>query len=345
MPVQNACQAGVNLGGWLSQYREPDHDHFKTFINAEDIEQIAGWGMDHVRLPIDYSVVEDDARPGVYKEDGLAYIDRCLYWCKAAGLKVILDLHQAPGYKFDALDRVTLFDDVALQTRFVNLWQALAERYKGEGDYLYLELLNEIVRPDSTPWNALVAQTVSAIRAIDPRRVIVLGGNHYNAPDQLKELQRPADDKILYTFHYYAPLVFTHQKAPWVPATLEYDTTIDYPGECPGLEDFLARHPEHGGWLQSAVGVRLDRAVLATALQPAIDFAQATGEAIYCGEFGVIDRAPHTGRLNWNRDFVGLLREHHIGRACWSYKQMDFGLVDGDSRVIDPELVKIVSER
>jgi hypothetical protein len=30
------------------------------------------------------------------------------------------------------------------------------------------------------------------------------------------------------------------------------------------------------------------------------------------------------------------------GRA-WSYKQMDFGLVDGDSRVVDPELVKIVS--
>ena len=343
MTIANICQVGVNLGGWLSQYRAFDHEHFRTFITETDIQQIASWGMDHIRLPIDYPILEDDARPGVYREDGFAYIDRCLDWCRAAGLNVILDLHQAPGYKFDALDRVALFSAAALQARFVNLWQAITQRYRGEGAYLYLELLNEIVLPSSDPWNALVAQAVSGIRAIDPRRVIVLGGNHYNAPDQLKELQRPADENILYTFHYYAPIVFTHQKAPWVSATLEYDTTIDYPGECPGLDDFLARHPEHSGWLQNAVGVRLDRAVLAAALQPAIDFAQATGETIYCGEFGVIDRAPRAASLNWHRDFISLLHEHQIGRACWSYKQMDFGLVDGHSRVIDPELVKIVS--
>ncbi len=345
MTVSNVCQVGVNLGGWLSQYRAFDHQHFQTFITADDFKQIAGWGMDHVRLPIDYPVLEEDAHPGVYKEEGFAYIDRCLDWCKAAGLNVILDLHQAPGYKFDALDRVALFSEEALQARFINLWRALAERYKNEGDYLYLELLNEIMLPNSDPWNALVARVVSAIRAIAPRRVIVLGGNRYNSPDQLKELQRPTDDNILYTFHYYAPIIFTHQKAPWVPATLEYNTTIDYPGECPGLEDFLARHPEHHWWLQDAVGVRLDRAVLAAALQPALDFAQATGETLYCGEFGVIDRAPRAASLNWHRDFVSLLREHQIGRACWSYKQMDFGLVDERSCVIDPELVKIVSAR
>ena len=42
-------QAGVNLGGWLSQYRQYDHDHFKSFITADDIQKIAGWGLDHVR--------------------------------------------------------------------------------------------------------------------------------------------------------------------------------------------------------------------------------------------------------------------------------------------------------
>ena len=62
------------------------------------------------------------------------------------------------------------------------------------------------------------------------------------------------------------------------------------------------------------------------------------------GEFGVIDRASRDASRNWHRDLIGLLNEHHIGRACWSYKQMDFGLVDECSRVIDPELVKIVSQ-
>jgi hypothetical protein len=334
---------GVNLGGWLSQYQKFDHAHFRTFITADDIQQIAGWGMDHVRLPLDYPVLEDDAQPGVYQEAGFAYIDRCLEWCKAAGLQIILDLHQAPGYKFDALDQVTLFADEAMQVRFVNLWRALAERYQGEGDYLYLELLNEIVLPDSDPWSALATRAIHAIRAIDPRRVIVVGGNHYNATDQMQNLRLPPDDRLVYTFHFYEPLIFTHQKAPWVPETYEYGQAVDYPAPCPDLTEYLAQKPQHRARLQRFIGKQLDRGALLDALQPAFDFARNSGYAVYCGEFGVIDRAPRAASRNWHRDFSTVLHEHHIGRACWSYKLMDFGLVDEHSRVIDPELVKIVS--
>ena len=53
--------AGVNFGGWISQYkgnlaRNPEH-HFDTFVTEKDIAQIASWGMDHVRLPFDYSLI------------------------------------------------------------------------------------------------------------------------------------------------------------------------------------------------------------------------------------------------------------------------------------------------
>jgi endoglucanase len=77
--------------------------------------------------------------------------------------------------------------------------------------------------------------------------------------------------------------------------------------------------------------------------QRALDFARDSGCSIYCGEFGVIDQAPRESSRNWHRDFVDLLREQHIDRACWSYKQMDFGLVDGHRRVINPELAKSFS--
>ena len=43
-------QRGVNLGGWVSQCVSRDKEHFDTFITKKDIEQIAGWGLDHVRL-------------------------------------------------------------------------------------------------------------------------------------------------------------------------------------------------------------------------------------------------------------------------------------------------------
>jgi aryl-phospho-beta-D-glucosidase BglC (GH1 family) len=70
---------GVNLGGWLSQC-DYSQERLDTFITEADIEKIASWGLDHVRLPIDYNVVETDE--GTYKEDGLARIATAIVWCK-----------------------------------------------------------------------------------------------------------------------------------------------------------------------------------------------------------------------------------------------------------------------
>ncbi len=85
---KTSLKIGINLGGWISQYPAYDHGHFKTFISAADIKRIADWGMDHVRLPVDYPLLEDDDHPGVYKQSGFDYIESCLEWCageRAAG--------------------------------------------------------------------------------------------------------------------------------------------------------------------------------------------------------------------------------------------------------------------
>ena len=50
---------GVDLGGWFSQcdYSEDRMDHF---ITEKDFQVIAGWGLDHVRIPVDYNVMETE---------------------------------------------------------------------------------------------------------------------------------------------------------------------------------------------------------------------------------------------------------------------------------------------
>lgn len=116
-----SLKIGINLGGWISQYPAYDNNHFKTFITAKDIKRIADWGMDHIRLPVDYPVLEDDRNPGKYKESGFAYIDACLDWCQQNGLRAILDLHKAPGFAFDALENATLFENQDLRERFLKL--------------------------------------------------------------------------------------------------------------------------------------------------------------------------------------------------------------------------------
>jgi endoglucanase len=344
-----SCQAGVNLGGWISQYEKYDRQHFETFIGAEDIQRIADWGMDHVRLPVDYPVLEDDEHPLVYKASGFTYLDRCLGWCRDNGLRVILDLHKAPGYNFadtiEGQQPMALFYDPLAQERFLKLWETLAERYQTEGDTLVFELLNEINLPDGAPWNELAPQAVECIRSVDVDRQIIIGGNHFNAVSELANIGLFNDPNIIYTFHFYEPLLFTHQKAHWSPVNRFHNTSVEYPGTVPGLEELFASHPEQRPGYERFIGLRMDEGLLRQYLQPAIDFIHKRGHVPYCGEYGVIEGAPESSRLNWHRDFLDLLRQQGIGRAVWSYKGMGFGLVDWDGRVVNEKLVQIVSER
>lgn len=336
---------GVNLGGWISQYRDAGSEHFNAFITEVDIKRIASWGMDHVRLPVDCTVIEAPQPPHAPRAEGLAYIDACLQWCAQAGLKLVLDLHKAPGYSFDELAENALFTNPAFQARMLRIWENLAHRYRGQHPEMVFELLNEVVLPDSAPWNALALELVGAIRAIDPQRLIMIGGNHYSAVSELVNVVRIDDPRILYTFHFYEPLPFTHQLAHWVPELVAWGGTPDYPGELASLGPFLAAHPECRARLGAFEGIEMNREQMRAQLQPALDFIEETGAPLYCGEFGVIERAPMPARLRWTRDLVGLLAEFGIGRAAWSYKAMDFGLVDAGGNVVSDALVAATCER
>ena len=339
---------GVNLGGWLSQYKNYDHEHFRTFITKSDIDQIASWGIDHVRLPVDYPVLEADDAVGVPLEDGYAYIDNCIAWCADAGLALMLDLHKAPSFSFnnDINDETrhlnTLFESPEAQDRFVGLWEELATRYHDAPIPIVFELLNELVIPDVTPWNALIARTVAAIRAIAPEAPIMVGGNNYNGAKDLHDLTLIDDPNIFYTFHYYHPMLFTHQKAPWSPAMRDFDTDVTYPGEFPGLEEYAAAHPEYARQYAPMLGKRADIEILKENLEPAIEFANKTGFTLYCGEYGVAEWVDPASRRRWLKDFLGLLDAAGFSRALWNYKLMDFGLVDGEGKVVDQEFLDIL---
>ena len=341
---KNALQVGINLGGWISQYPKLDHDYFGRFITQDDIRRIADWGFDHVRLPVDYPVLEQDDQPGQYLEQGFAYIDNCLAWCKQAGLKMILDLHKAPGYAFDDLQRASLFADTTMQQRLIDLWQFMSARYSTESEWVAYELLNEITLPDSAPWNALYPKLVQTIRNNTAQHLIIIGGNQYNAAHELQNLILMQDNNILYTFHHYLPLVVTHYQAPWLEFTAEYRELVPYPGKSiPAQPGFMDRYPWCKGMDEFSPDIHFDKNYLQEKIAPALEFSERIGQPVYCGEFGVIDRAPIQNRINWTRDCVELMQEHKIGYALWTYKALDFGLVNIDGQVVSEELVKVAA--
>ena len=344
MRIFTGFQRGVNLGGWLSQCVATTEEHFDNFITGEDIRRIAALGLDHVRLPVDYNWIEDEA--GAPIEAGLKHIDDCMRWCEESGLNVLLDLHKAFGYTFDPLDadadREIFFHDAALQARFIALWQRLARRY-GPHAGVAFDLLNEVVSPKvAEEWNGIVDRTVAAIREIAPETWIVVGGVCYNNVRSVPLLAPPRDGRVVYNFHCYEPMVFTHQKAYWVEG-MPADLDVAYPDS---LERYKALSEQLSFDLAGAIAGQdvnaLGPGFFEALFAPALQAAEANGAPLYCGEYGVIDRAPAPCALAWHRDIHAVFEKYGIGRALWNYRGKDFGLVDAHYDTIRDEIIRIL---
>lgn len=316
-------EKGINLGGWLSQcnYKK---EHFETFITEKDIERIASWGVDHIRLPIDYEVIDGIEILGV--SEGTVYIDRCISWCKNYNLNVILDLHKVPGFSFDMGEKNTLFDNIGLQYKFLKIWDRLARLYSQYNDFVSFELLNEIVEQDSTRWNKLVTEVIQVIRRHSMKTYIVVGGIQWNSVHTLDQLVIPLDDYIVYNFHFYEPFLFTHQSAPWVKQMPK--ESREYPGE---LADYRRVSEEincFGSGLYNPGVTEMGKGYMDTLIDVAVRAAEANNVFLYCGEYGVIHNAPSESIIRWYEDIHQVFETKGIARASWAYKGIDFGISD-----------------
>lgn len=336
-------RSGMNLGGWISQCSY-EKKHIAEFISEADVKKLASWGLDHIRLPIDYPVLESDDAPGVYLADGFAVVDKTLAWCKSAGLNLVMDLHKAPGYAFyNSEAQNTLFTSEAAQMRFVSLWEEFAQRYKGEGDNVIFELMNEIVDAHGDTWNKIARRAIEAIHAIDPNRYILLGGPYYNSSPGLVTLEIYDNPRVLYNFHFYDPMHITHQRAPW---TLLKDSGVHQPYPAK-IEGYAKMKELFGGKIPYAPADINENTVfdinfLEACMKPAIEFSQKHGKELYCGEYGVIDRADLESRVRYIADVNAIFEKHRFGRALWSYKRMDFPSIDENGEAVSPELIKIL---
>jgi len=70
--------------------------HWDTWITEADFAAIANAGLNHVRLPIGFWAF-DVSGGEPYIQGQLPYLQRAVTWASTYGLKVIVDLHGAPG--------------------------------------------------------------------------------------------------------------------------------------------------------------------------------------------------------------------------------------------------------
>lgn len=350
-----AYHNGLNLGGWLALHEiiagpspARQERHFEAFITKTDIQRIAGWGFDHVRLPVSAYLLYDKQRRELAPPP-LQYIHRCVGWCREAGLNLILDLHDIEGNVYGAMDSpMPLLAEPALGEAFCHIWELLAASFAGVREpRIAFELLNEVSDPSEYLWNKLWQEALRRIRAVDPERPVLVGSSGQNSVAYLDQLEVVEDPWVFYNFHYYEPLAFTHQRAHFSEEIREYGQTVTYPGDISGFGRFLEEHPEYQ---QKHALCRKeqtnDRALMEKLCGLAIQFQKKTGKELYCGEFGVIDSAPPEEAAKWLKDLTGLLDSHRIGHALWNYKALDFGLLDtAGNLTAQPLLAAVLSGR
>ncbi|MFZ2726163.1 MAG: glycoside hydrolase family 5 protein [Methylococcaceae bacterium] len=175
---------GVNLGGWLllEKWITPSlfeglnatdetsycvelgeieaskrlTAHWNTYITRDDFAWLAKVGINSVRLPIghwlfgrDYPYHQsygDSRYPFVV--GGLAIVDKVFTWATEFNLRVVLDLHAAPGCQngFDnggIKDVCEWHTDETYIAHSLNVLERLAERYHQQPMLHAIEVLNE----------------------------------------------------------------------------------------------------------------------------------------------------------------------------------------------------------
>jgi endoglucanase len=247
---------GMGLGGWMLQEgymlkvqgigqqqrvirgkldelvgKEKTTEFYNAWLNnhtaKRDIDSMASWGFNSVRLAMHYNLYtlpaeeEPIAGQNTWLEKGFAMTDSLLGWCASNKMYLILDLHAAPGGQGNDLNiadrdpsKPYLWQSEANQKKTIALWRKLAERYVNEPWIGAYDLINE---PNygfekeedkngcneslNAPLKKLMVDITNAIREVDKNHIIIIEGNcwgnNYNGIFPLW------DNNTIISFHKY----------------------------------------------------------------------------------------------------------------------------------------------
>ena len=323
IPLQSQApfSRGVNLSGWF-QVNSPGEIQYAKFTR-NDLINIKTLGCDVIRLPIPMHDMSSGSPD--YKLDPLyfSFLDSVVKWCEDLKLYLILDNH---SYDPNG-DTSPGVGDI-----LVKVWTQMASHYKDRTRYILYEILNEPHGIATSAWGAIQSQTITAIRNIDTRHTIVVGGSNYNTYTELKNLPVYSDTNLLYTFHFYDPFMFTHQGATWVNPSMAPLSGVPFPynpAEMPACPASLK-----GTWIESSLNSYPSEGNVSHVKQlidNAVTFRNTRNVKIYCGELGVyIPNSDNADRCYWYKTVREYLEEKNIPWTMWDYKG-GFGLFNKGS--------------
>jgi aryl-phospho-beta-D-glucosidase BglC (GH1 family) len=312
---------GITFGNdvWGFRWVPPPNHH-----REQDFRDLRGMGMNAIRFHLSYRFFEDDDEPFHYQPDAFAWLDQNFAWARAHGIYLVLNMHVPPGGFQSTGGGAALWNDPRNQDRLVALWKEIARRYKDEPALAGYGLLNEpVVAGEPDAWERLARRTTAAIREVDPLHALFVerllgvmpagGGtpDYSGNRNGSMNLFRIDDENVVYEFHFYDPLAFTHQGAQWMPSFTAVATS--YPGPFKDWDGST----QHG-----------DRAYLERELARYFEFGRKENVPLFLGEFGVIRQGFAEGRngAGWAADVIDLALAEGVSLTYHTFHEGDFGL-------------------
>lgn len=200
--------------------------YLKNGITIKDIDSLAKWGFNSIRLPMHYDLytlpIEKEPVKGqnTWLEEGFQMTDDLLKWCEDNKIYLILDLHAAPGGQGNDANisdndktKPNLWQNEENQKKTIALWKKLAERYKDKEWIGGYDLINEPNYPftgknpngtdelSNAPLWKLQKEITQAIRLVDKNHIIIIEGNGWG--NNYNGLPALWDDNMVLSFHKY----------------------------------------------------------------------------------------------------------------------------------------------
>ncbi len=224
---------GFGLGGWMnmenfitgyagteSQQRralrsvlgDAGYERFfarflSVFFTDRDAAFLHDLGLNSVRIPFNYRHFESDDAPFEIRAEGFRLLDSVVDACARHGIYAILDLHAVPGaqnqhwHSDNPTQWAHFWGQRQFQDRVVNLWEHIADHYRGNPWVAGYNPVNEPGDAVGTTIGPFYERLESAIRAVDPGHIVFLDGNRYST--QFDQLGDPLPNCV-YTAHDYA---------------------------------------------------------------------------------------------------------------------------------------------
>ena len=239
---------GVNLANYFEYWGgQPGALPPMNKYDEVDFVCLKSMGVDVIRLPISFDILTDDEfGAGKIYEPVLKKLDEVCDWAEKNQIYLIIDNHN--NQKFDKQGKQNDFD--ILEAQLNSVWSQIAPRYANRSDYIIYEIMNEPNGLSASKWYKLQQKLIDVIRTHDTKHSIVVSGINWSNITELTNLKPYNDENLIYTFHFYEPMLFTHQGAAWVGKGMANTSDIPFPYERARMPK-LNKAAASDGWVQS----------------------------------------------------------------------------------------------